>query len=212
MVLCGPRTSKSINIVWGCIRDANSQTPQSKPTESGTQGGGPSGLCSTKLWWLWDAGCLDPLVKGQSEIISGQINADWKMGNKFWGKNELLLGCGLQRSAGDQQREQMSTVSENQLLWLAKVQDMHLFPLELRARDCVLMWHWQLPELFLVLAFCFTGGKRKVLECSQRMQYLKRLRIQVFFSSRESNIKGAEWLTALWLTLQGRRQPHLQVA
>ena len=38
------------------------------------------------------------------------------MGNKFWGKNELLLGCGLQRSAGDQQREQMSTVAENQLL------------------------------------------------------------------------------------------------
>lgn len=55
-------------------------------------------------------------MKGQSEIISGQINADWKMGNKFLGKNELLLGCGLQRSAGDQQREQMSTVAEKQLL------------------------------------------------------------------------------------------------
>lgn len=55
-------------------------------------------------------------MKGQSEIISGQINADWKVGNNFLGENELLLGCGLHRGAGDQQREQMSTVAENQLL------------------------------------------------------------------------------------------------
>jgi len=44
------------------------------------------------------------------------MNADWKLENKFLGENELLLGCGLHRGAGDQQREQMSTGAENRLL------------------------------------------------------------------------------------------------